>query len=384
MTKDLVSHHFSFSNACTGRAAASVVVATGSAMTPPRAVHRIPPPPPKMRAYSQASTRRSHQQGAALLTALIIVTLVATLASSMVWQQWRATRIEVAERARAQSAWVLSGALDWARLILREDAKARDGGGVDHLGEPWATPLEEARLSTFLAADKNNTDDAPEAFISGRITDAQSRYNLRNVVNEGENTVSTTELPVLRKIFETAGLSVQLADTVAEKARLALMGGGLGAADEKQRSAAPLWPQNVQQLAWLDLTPENIQSLTPYLTVLHERTLVNLNTAPREVLAAVIDGLDLATAERLVEMRKRKPFKTLGAVSEIVGERLPVNEARCSVNSNYFEVRGLLRLSDRSLEEISLVQRKGLEVIQLSRMRVNSRDSAGNSERPQP
>ena len=69
----------------------------------------------------------------------------------MIWQQWRAVQVEAAERARTQSAWILSGALDWARLILREDAR---NGGTDHLGEPWAVPLAEARLSTFLAADK--------------------------------------------------------------------------------------------------------------------------------------------------------------------------------------------------------------------------------------
>jgi general secretion pathway protein K len=318
------------------------------------------------------SAPKTLQRGAALLTALIIVTLIATLASSMIWQQWRATRIEVAERARAQSAWVLSGALDWARLILREDAKARTGGGVDHLGEPWATPLEEARLSTFLAADKNNTDDAPEAFISGSISDAQSHYNLRNVIDEAENKVSITELPVLRKLFETAGLSAQLADTVADKARMALL--GLSPADEQKRLVAPLWPQNLQQLAWMDLTPENIQSLTPYLTVLPERTTVNLNTAPREVLAAVIDGLDLATAERLVETRKREPFKNPESVQKILGERFPINATRVSLASNFFEVRGRLRLSDRSLEEVSLVKRNGLEVIQLSRIRINSRE----------
>ena len=73
---------------------------------------------------------RCRQRGAALLTAMIIVALVATLAGSMVWQQWRAIQVEAAERARTQPAWILSGALDWARLILREDAK---NGTVDHL-----------------------------------------------------------------------------------------------------------------------------------------------------------------------------------------------------------------------------------------------------------
>ena len=146
--------------------------------------------------------RHARQRGAALLTAMIIVTLVATLASSMVWQQWRAVQVETAERARAQSAWILTGALDWARLILREDARS---GGADHLGEPWAVPLAEARLSTFLAADSDNADDAPEAFLSGSIADAQARYNLRNLIDQ--NKVVQAELQVLERLCETAGVA---------------------------------------------------------------------------------------------------------------------------------------------------------------------------------
>jgi general secretion pathway protein K len=69
---------------------------------------------------------------------LLTVALVATLASAGLWQQWRAIEVETAERQRAQSVWVLVGALDWARLVLREDARA---GTVDHLAEPGPAGL---------------------------------------------------------------------------------------------------------------------------------------------------------------------------------------------------------------------------------------------------
>ena len=87
----------------------------------------------------------TRQRGAALLAAMLTVTLVATFAAAALWQQWRSIEVETAERARVQSAWILLGALDWSRLILIEDSRA---GGADHLAEPWAVPLEEARLST--------------------------------------------------------------------------------------------------------------------------------------------------------------------------------------------------------------------------------------------
>jgi len=98
-----------------------------------------------MRRLGQVGTA-SRQGGAAILTAMLTVVLVATLAASALWQQWRGVEIEAAQRSRVQAAWVLTGALDWARLILREDARK---GGADHLAEPWAVPLEQARLSTF-------------------------------------------------------------------------------------------------------------------------------------------------------------------------------------------------------------------------------------------
>ena len=111
------------------------------------------------------------QRGAAILTAMLTVVLVATLASAMLWQQWRGVEVETAQRTRVQSAWILTGALDWARLILREDARQ---GGADYLSEPWAVPLAPARLSTFLAAERgqalvvDDNDAAQEAFWPGR------------------------------------------------------------------------------------------------------------------------------------------------------------------------------------------------------------------------
>ena len=66
---------------------------------------------------------------------------------------------------RVQSAWLLTGALDWARLILRQDAIT---GGADHLAEPWAVPLNEARLSTFLSMETSSADSDRDAFLPGR------------------------------------------------------------------------------------------------------------------------------------------------------------------------------------------------------------------------
>jgi len=314
------------------------------------------------------------QRGAALLTAMIIVALVATLASSMVWQQWRAVQVEAAERSRTQSAWILAGALDWARLILREDAKT---GGTDHLGEPWAVPLAEARLSTFLAADKSNTDDAPDAFLSGAITDAQARYNLTGLVSGGN--IDKVELAALQRLCETIGVSTDVAAHIAAGLRDASPpsppeAAASGAAAAPPVANPPLMPRSVAQLAWLGIDPEALRALEPYVVLLPEKTFVNVNTAPREVLVAAIAGLDLATAERIVQTRQRVPIKSAADLQALAPSLPPGSFDRTAVGSNFFEVRGRLRLGDVVLEQRSLVQRRGLDVVVLQRERVSSRD----------
>jgi len=306
------------------------------------------------------------ERGAALLTAMIIVTLVSTLAAAMVWQQYRAVQVEGAERARTQAALILQGALDWARLILREDARANLNQPVDHLGEVWAVPLAEARLSTFLAADRsNNSEDGPEAFLSGSIDDAQARYNLRNLTVG--TTVPPDELRALQRICDSVGVPVDVATQLAESLRLAQ---GTPAAGQSSKNT-PLMPPSLDQLGWLGISASHIDRLRPRVILLPVATPLNLNTASLELLATVFDGMDLATAQRLVQARKRNFFQAVKDVRSLLPASAVIADNRASVSSNFFEIRGRLRLEDRLLEEHSLVQRVGLDMVVKYRQRQN-------------
>ena len=305
---------------------------------------------------------RSQQRGAALLTAMIIVTLVVTLAASMVWQQWRAVQVEAAERARTQAAWILAGALDWARLILKENT---GDNRPTALGDPWATPLAEARLSTFLATDKSNTDDGPEAFLSGSIADMQARYNLSNLIADGK--VTPLQREALARLCAAVGVNPGVAQTIAD---------GLLAATSPVTDAqanAPLLPRSVDQLAWLGVDAASIKGLAPYVVLLGPGVPVNINTASREVLMAAVKDLDSASAERLVQMRQRAPFKDLTKFAEQL-PTLTLPLGTVDVRSSFFEVRAQLRLADRVLVERSLVQRRNRQIEVLRRERTASLD----------
>ena len=309
---------------------------------------------PGLRAMARTGVKsRRRQHGAALLLAMIIMTMVVTVTAGMMWQQKRAVEVEAAERARAQAAWILAGALDWARLILQEDMRnnRQRGRNFDAMDEPWATPLAEARLSTFLAADKeNNADSGPEAFLSGAIVDAQSRFNVRGVV-DGAGKVVPAQLAALQRLCQVADLPGDLAERIASG-----LSAAMAPADDD--ALAPLRPERLSDLAWLGIDAATIERLEPWADLLPVATPVNANTASREVLVAAIDGLDLGTAERLVQQRQRKPFATLEELKSQLGEGMTMEPACVSVRSRFFEVSGRLRLEDRVLEERSLLERR--------------------------
>ena len=303
---------------------------------------------------TQARTRQ-RERGAALLMAMLTVTLVATFAAAALWQQWRSIEVEGAERARIQSEWILTGALDWARLLLREDARA---GGPDHLGEPWAVPLQEARLSSFLAAQDNvSTDTGPEvldAFLSGQVTDLQSFLNVTNLVDNGK--LSKPDLETFVRLFELLQLPSGQLEQMAENLRLAIAPGG---------GDRPLVPQRIEQLVWLGLAPQTVAALRPYITILPARTTVNLNTASAEVIYAAATGLSMADAQHLVAAREGAPFRNVPDASKLLpGGPAAMAEGQANVGfkSSFFEVRARLRLDQLVVEERSVVQRNGVEV----------------------
>ena len=314
-------------------------------------------------AIGRSRARPLHRQcGAALLAAMLTVTLVATFAAAALWQQWRGVEVETAERNRVQAAWVLLGALDWSRLILREDGL---NGGPDHLAEPWAIALQEARLSTFLAAGGNNASldpsyDTRDAFLSGQVLDAQARLNAANLVVDGK--VSASAVASFARLFALLGLQAEMATELAaqmQKAQASSAG-----------ESAPLMPRRMEDLVWLGLPQALVPLLAPYVTLLPTATPVNLNTASAEVLYASGATTDLADAQRLVSARQKTHFKNVSDASKLLGSGdNSLSTVNFSIGSRFFEVRGRLRLDQTTVEERSLLQRDGDAVRTLWRER---------------
>ncbi|MBC8018886.1 MAG: type II secretion system minor pseudopilin GspK, partial [Verrucomicrobia bacterium] len=101
-------------------------------------------------------------------------------------------------------------------------------------------------------------------------------------------------------------------------------------------------------------TPEHIAALRPFVyadpRVGAPLSPVNINTASKEVLSALDEELDDRLAERILEERRLKPFKTTGELSRIAGvETISLKlTGKISVQGTLFRIISVARVKETS------------------------------------
>ncbi|AOI58892.1 type II secretion system minor pseudopilin GspK [Burkholderia diffusa] len=343
-------------------------------------------------ARAHASIRR--ERGAAIITALLVVALSAILVSGMLWrQQVQIRRIEN-QRVIAQAQWVARGALDWTRMILRSEGDTAPG--ITYLGGIWAVPIAKTKLSDFLGRiGAPNDNGGEDTYISGSIEDAQAKYNLRNLVSSpapGVLQLNVIQLQAFQRLLTTLGYDGAFAKRIALQMRAGLMhsatrfqtptlpGAGTAATapvpggdmtgnitdepgmSDGDRGPAPLVMTGVDSLLDVDgVTPEMVARLRPFVTVLPTTTPVNMNTAPAEVIAALVPGMSVSSAQALVSRRETVFFRNTGDVQlALRGAGAPnvtIDSSLVDVNSSYFIVHGRIQHDRAEVDRTSLVYR---------------------------
>ena len=276
------------------------------------------------------------QRGTAVIMAMLVVAAAATLVSGALWQQNALIRETENELAYTQAKWLLRGAIDWAGVILQEDART---SSVDHRGEPWAVPLADTRL--------NENDGRPPAYLAGAIDDEQARFNLRNLVAGAE--LNATELAALRRLLGALRIDESFAQRIGERMLAALREAG-----ERPVPGRAF----AEDLLAVGMAEDQLERLRGFVTVLPEPTALNVNTASAEVLAARIADLALVDARRIVSARDRAHFKDLGDALARLRQASPqVTETGLAVATRYFSVEGTVSYGPARLTARALLKR---------------------------
>jgi len=327
---------------------------------------------------------KAGQRGVAVIMALLLTTLAITIVASLFWQQQVQVRLIENQRLQLQKQWILRGALDWASLILREDAKH---SSVDSLDEPWAAPLAETRLDQYVENGKADSDIA-DTTLSGSISDAQARFNLNNLVSNGK--IDPLAINSFAKLLTLLNLNPEYALAAAKLMATATPFSNsfptptypvntLSSAMRSTNSLVPVVSPTLvptqknavitepQMLAFTQIqdllsvtgiTIKEITALKPYVTCLPNRTPVNFNTASAYVIAAVTPGLSLSEAQMLIASRTTASFRDLSDISNRLRGH-PLNAAELSVTTNYFLIDGKVHMNRAQLDMQALLERNG-------------------------
>lgn len=268
----------------------------------------------------------ARQQGAALILAILVVALASSIAIFMAAQQSMWTQQAENLSARGQSKALTHAAIDWTRGILAEDARNTQ---ADHLGEPWAS-----RLATLPIESGN---------LSGAIYDQQALFNLNNLVRNGRD--SEADIELFKRLLVQLQLSPDLVAPLLDwiDADSAAYSPG-GAEDDFYLQANPPYRCANRPLLSIDelyrvrsFNRDSIERLRPFVTALPESSSINVNTAPREVLMALLPDLNETDISSLLASRKSAHFKTKQDFRERLPQAVPaLSDNTFDVSSRYF------------------------------------------------
>jgi len=263
------------------------------------------------------------QRGTAVIIALLVLALAAAGAAAMLERQDLDARALQSQRDYEQARWMLRGGMQWARSILAEDARA---GTTDHQRELWASGLPPT--------------DVQLGSLAGAIRDEQGLFNLNNLSSGGKR--DPLQIAALGRLLGAIGLSPALADAIA--ARI----------DPKRPLA------DVGELAGVGgLGPDALARLRNFVTALPRPTAVNVNTAPAEVLAAVVEGLPLSEAQALARRLAVDPVRSTDDFVSRLRPNLRLGAAGVAASSQFFVVQGRAKVGDADLRMEALLQRTG-------------------------
>ena len=268
---------------------------------------------------------RARQTGVAIVLAMAVVALAAMAATAIMVSQSTWSRERELEVDHVQAQTLISTGVDWVRAVLSDDRRASN---VDYLGEPWALRLPPMPVEN--------------GELAGYIEDQQGLFNVNNLITEGK--LNLTQYARFQRLLAILGLPEALAATLADwidsDGEPQPQGGAEDAyylALDPPYLAANQPLVDVAELALVAGYNDQVRAtLKPFLTALPMITPVNVNTAPPEVLAAVIDNLDLDAARSLVAARDRAYFRDSADFFNRLPKGASVPPGDISVSSNYF------------------------------------------------
>lgn len=290
---------------------------------------------------------QAKHKGSALLTALFIMTLVAIVATAMT------TRLQLD--------------IYRTRLIINHDklylaAQAVTFWSLTELNNTNRRFSTVNKLGMVAQLPPNLEHIYNQVTLGGGIYDLQSRFNLNNIL---EKKSMASFINLVKIVFpksndtDTTNLVLAVKDWVSN---YDLSRGTDNYTSYYLSQNPPYFPsrqimQSSSEFRLVkDVSPQIFLALEPFITVLPDTTSVNLNTAPKEVIMALGNGVTEAHANELIMSRGEEGIKDIKDVSEIL-KKIDVPDDQTTLESTYYLTVAYASNEDFNIVVYTLIKR---------------------------
>ena len=293
--------------------------------------------------------RLKDKSGFALILTLVITTLLVAVVVEMIHQVYVDTSLSRGFRDGQQASILAeSGATGGAKLLQM----ALSGRSYTALSDQWATPL---KLDDEIGS------------LEIAVSEETGKININALVQpNGEYEPFT--LAALQRLGKRLQLPGDIWSAVADWIDSDDLTRSGGAEAPYYRALTPPYSaRNGKMMTVTELSlvsgvkPELLGKLRPYITIFSDQagspvSTININTASKEILAALDDRIDDRMAERIMEERRLLPFKSTGELSRVPGMDTVATSlvGKIGVKGNLFKITSVGRVKDsgRTVEAV--------------------------------
>lgn len=273
-------------------------------------------------------TARRNERGMVLLLVLLVVTLLAAVLTNLSFSTLVDLRLAETFRDTTRASYLARGGLQVGQMLLLDDTN-----GYDARDELWAIGVQQ-----YPVADGSVTIE---------IADLGGRINLNRLIRDGAP--DGVIKPRYRRLLVELDVDRPdaLIDALVDWIDADNSPEPDGAEDAVYTSRQPPYRckngklDSIDELTLIDgYTPEVLALLRPHVTVHSGGSLVNVNTASREVLLALSEDIDVNTVELLLTSRREQPFTALSQVQTLLDNNTIYGSIHSyiDVKSDFFRV----------------------------------------------
>jgi len=271
---------------------------------------------------------RMGQKGMALVAALLVTAILLTLVTDFIYRMYIASSRADILKDSVRAGALASDGVVLAKSGLEELIRKNANLVIGREGIVFTKPAGAGMTIEIRAFDEAGRLSMKPVYPLTGLSDQKAEKSLRKLVKD------------LR-------LEDSLVDSLSDwidKDDIPRAGGAEEAYYRSMRS--PYRPRNNypdtldELLLVKGFKPDIFKAVSPYLTPYSADGLVNVNTAPREVLAALSDEMTAELADRIIRKRKEAPIRDRSEIMKVPGfERVGFSlQDRVTTTSRTFRV----------------------------------------------